>query len=324
MKADLQRGIHYSFNETSTIDACYRPFVKCYLYFNQQLNEMQYQLPVIFGSGKIRNRCIAITDATAQKPWMVCAVEQVTDLHFVGAAAGTVCIPFQRLTLEDALEDNITNWALKQFKAHYKTLAPSPQPSPGGRGSRRAPRAEPQIDKEAIFHYCYAVLHDPLYREKYALNLKREFPRIPFYANFWQWADWGRQLMDLHLGYETVEPYPLQRTDIPDDKARAAGLAPKALLRADPAAGRILVDSETTLHGIPPEVWNYRLGNRGALDWILDQYKERKPRDPTIRERFNTYRFSDYKEWVIDLLGRVTRVSLETLEIMAAMRAAER
>ncbi len=59
---------------------------------------------------------------------------------------------------------------------------------------------------------------------------------------------------------------------------------------------------------------------RCALEWILDQYKEKKPKDPTIREKFNTYRFADYKEKVIDLLMRVTTVSNRTVAITAAMK----
>jgi predicted helicase len=96
------------------------------------------------------------------------------------------------------------------------------------------------------------------------------------------------------------------------------------MLRADPAAGSITLDSETTLRGIPPEAWTYKLGNRSALDWVLDQYKEKKPKDPTIREKFDTYRFADHKEKVIDLLARVTTVSVETVRIVAAMKAAGR
>ncbi len=184
--------------------------------------------------------------------------------------------------------------------------------------------ATKKITKEAILYYCYAVLHDPHYREKYALNLKREFPRIPFYADFWQWAAWGETLMTLHIGYESVEPFGLQRIDTPDEKARAAGLTPKALLRADEDAGIITLDSETTVLGIPADARNYKLGNRCALEWVLDQYKEKKPKDPTIREKFDTYRFADYKEKVIDLLTRVTTVSVETVRITQAMKQATR
>ena len=181
-----------------------------------------------------------------------------------------------------------------------------------------------QLTKDDIFHYVYAVLHDPIYREEYALNLKREFPRIPFYRDFWTWVGWGERLMALHIGYETVEPWPITRLDAVDEKAKAAGLKPKRMLKADKDNGTIRLDSETQLTGIPPEVWTYRLGNRSGIEWILDQYKEKTPKDPTIREKFNTYRFADYKEKVIDLIGRVTRVSVETVEITEAMKAARR
>ena len=130
--------------------------------------------------------------------------------------------------------------------------------------------------------------------------------------------------MALHIGYEQVAPFPLVRADTPDAKVRAAGLQPKALLRSDAAAGSITLDSETTLRGVPPEAWTYTLGNRCAIDWVLDQYKEKKPKDPTIREKFDTYRFADYKEKVIDLLMRVTTVSVETVKVVEAMKATSR
>jgi predicted helicase len=199
---------------------------------------------------------------------------------------------------------SITDWGLKQFRDHY------------GKDAR--------ITKDDIFAYVYGVLHDPVYRDKYALNLKREFPRIPFYPDFAQWADWGRRLMELHIGYETVEPWPIARADSADEKARAAGVAPKPILKSDPDNGVIRIDGETTLSGIPKEVWTYRLGNRSGVDWVLDQYKEKTPKDPTIREKFNTYRFADYKEHVIDLLARVTRVSVETMDIVEAIKVAKR
>ncbi|MBP8778398.1 MAG: N-6 DNA methylase [Alicycliphilus sp.] len=240
------------------------------------------------------------------------------DLHYVGDTYG---LPLRRHDAQNNVVDNITDWGLKQFIAHYKGCEPSPQPSPSGRGSKTGAR---KITKEAIFHYCYAVLHDPVYCEKYAQNLKREFPRIPFYADFWRWADWGAELMRLHIDYESVQPFELTRHDEPDVKARAAGLAPKPLLKSDPAAGSILLDSETTLRGVPPEAWAYRLGNRSALDWVLDQHKEKKPKDPTIREEFYTYRFADHKEKVIDLLQRVVMVSVKTVKVVQAMQTAAR
>jgi predicted helicase len=125
-------------------------------------------------------------------------------------------------------------------------------------------------------------------------------------------------------GWATVEPWPLTRTDTPDTKAGAAAQAPKCVLKSEPEAGRIVVDSETVLVGIPPAAWTYRLGNRSALDWVLDQHKEKKPKDPTIREKFDTYRFADHKERVIELLARVARVSVETVHIVEALRGGPR
>jgi predicted helicase/very-short-patch-repair endonuclease len=171
------------------------------------------------------------------------------------------------------------------------------------------------ITKLDIFHYTYAVLHHPAYRTKYELNLKREFPRLPFYEDFHQWAAWGKALMDLHLNYETIEPYGLKRVEI------ATKDSPKAKLKADKPNGVIILDDNTQLTGVPAIAWEYKLGNRSALEWILDQYKEKKPKDPTIAKLFNTYKFADYKEQVIDLLHRVCTVSIRTMAIIQQMSA---
>ena len=250
---------------------------------------------------------------------MVAALSKCPDMHFVGAAAGSVVLPRQRFERDATRVDNVTDWALDQFKKQYER----------GRAKPKRP-----ITKEAIFHYVYGVLHDPVYREKYAQNLKRQFPRIPFYTDFWQWADWGKALMDLHIGYETIAPFELERIESgpsPQPSARKRGEgaseraeAPKPILKADRETGRIVLDSQTALSGVPTEAWDYKLGNRSALEWILDQYKEKKRKDPTIREKFYTYRFADYKEKVIDLLMRVTRVSVQTQAIVEAMKAAVR
>ena len=114
---------------------------------------------------------------------------------------------------------------------------------------------------------------------------------------------WADELLDLHIGFETAEPYPLERED-------SGGQATRTILRADKERGIIILDDKTTLSGVPPDAWRYVLGSRSALEWVLDQYKEKKPRYSTIRERFNAYRFADYKEQVIDLLRRVCTVSV--------------
>jgi predicted helicase len=120
--------------------------------------------------------------------------------------------------------------------------------------------------------------------------------------------------MDLHLYYESAELYPLKRQDLNLAKI------PKTKLKADKVQGLIFIDDNTTLSDIPACAWEYKLGNRSALEWVLDQYKEKKPKDPTIAEKFNNYRFADYKEQVIELLMRVCAVSVETMKIIEAMK----
>jgi len=312
VKRDLQNNIPYRYADGVVVAASYRPFVRRWLYSSRKLNEMVYRTPEIFGDGSVTAPCIVVSDPTAQKPWMAMAVDRLPDLHFVGAAAGTLCFAATVIDASGTRIDNITDWSLAEFKKHYQ---------PG-----RSKRPQP-ITKQAIFHYVYAVLHDPQYRETYAQNLKREFPRIPLHGDsettFWQWAAWGETLMALHIGYEHVAPFALVRTEMPDEKVRAAGQSPKCILKSDMAAGHIVIDSETTLTGVPRETWAYMLGNRSAVDWVLDQYKEKRPKDPTIRERFDTYRFANHKEAAIDLLMRVTRVSIDTMRIVNAMATAK-
>ena len=298
-KRSLVEGRIASRDSGVIVEALYRPFDKQLLNFDRQWVEMPNLMGTFFGkttAGKAP--AIVFSDPTSQKPFMPIAVDQCPDMHVVGAAAGGVVLP-RTQTFEGI--DNITDWGLIQFTKQY-----------GKKG----------VTKDAIFAYCYAVLQDPLYREKYALNLKREFPRIPFYPDFAQWAAWGEALMGLHIGYEAVTPWPVKRVETP--AKRADGTHPKPVLRSLPEQGSVTIDADTQLTGIPPAAWTYRLGNRSAIDWVLDQHKEKKPRDPTIAAKFNTYRLADYKESMIDLLAKVVRVSVETVEITDAMRALDR
>jgi predicted helicase len=140
-----------------------------------------------------------------------------------------------------------------------------------------------------------------------------------------------KYLEELHANEVAILPYYVANLNIEATYAAINGyeeypnlcfvdtLDNTAALRA-----HIRLDGETQLTGVPPQAWTYRLGNRSALEWILDQYKEKTPKDPTIREKFNTYRFADHKEKVIDLIKRVTRVSVETMKIVEKMRAEQR
>lgn len=226
------------------------------------------------------------------------AVDGIADLHFGAAVDAYQQVARYRYTKSGERVDNITDWALNKFVARY-----------GKKG----------VTKDKIFYYVYAVLHDPIYRETYALNFKREFPRIPFYSDFARWVRWGETLVSMHIGYEDVEPWPVERIEA-SNKKRAEDTAPRPVLKSMPERGAVRVDDDTQIVGIPRETWCYRLGNRSALDWVLDQHKERTSRGITLRQKFNAYRFADYKEQMISLLAKIVRVSVETVAITEAMK----
>jgi len=73
------------------------------------------------------------------------------------------------------------------------------------------------------------------------------------------------------------------------------------------------VNASLTLAGIPPEVFQYRLGNRSALDWVIDQYQVSEDKRSGIRSDPNR---ADDPEYIVRLVGQVVRVSVETMRIV--------
>ena len=291
LRNEFRRGRRIVYNDGNRIQSLHRPFVVRQHFadftMNDVLTKNHYEM---FGDDlRGSNQVVCFSGIASNKPFQTLAVKQPSSLDLLEK---TQCLPLYRYTADGERVSNITEWGLRQFREHYGTDA---------------------ITAGDIFAYTYAMLHDPAYRQQYEIDLRHDFPRVYFQDDFAWWAQKGRGLLDLHLGFETAEPWPLERLD-------QDGVTPKrAILRADNERGVITLDEQTTLHGVPTEAWEYRLGNRSALEWVLDQYKERKPRDPTIRERFNTYRFADHKERVIDLLGRVCAVSAFTTTIVGEL-----
>lgn len=281
-----------AYSKDCLIESLYRPFVRK-LYFaapmmSDRLTANHYET---FGIElNKRNKVICFSGINSSKPFQILAVQEIPNLDFLEK---TQCLPLYRYDDEGRRHSNITSWGLRQFHNQYKNN---------------------EITAEDIFHYIYAVFHNPVYLEKYTINLKREFPRLPFYKDFSQWVKWGKSLMKLHINYGKEKTWSFKRRD---DDCKPG----KAKLKADKGQGIIALDNQTLLVGIPPEAWEYKLGNRSALEWVLDQYKEKKPRDSTIREKFNTYRFADYKEEVVELLGRVCTVSVKTMKIVRDMES---
>jgi predicted helicase len=304
-------------------EVLFRPFVIKNIWLSRIFVD---ELGAMMQSFRDENRIIAFLSVSSANPAAAMVSDRPVDYGLLKAGnGGTQCLFRYRYSKDGRQVDNITDWALARFqKAYGKNGNLRPNRTTGS--SRESPAAKnpPQrLSKDAIFNYVYGVLHDPIYKTEYAADLRKKFPRLPFKEDFWRWADWGAELMALHLGFATANPWPLKRVEKPPTLSLKGGKTPDAILRADRDAGTVRIDSETTLRGIPPEAWQYKLGNRSAVEWVLDQFKERKSRDPVIvQKNFNTYEFADHKEAVIELLGRVTRVSVETVTILEEMAKA--
>jgi predicted helicase len=180
---------------------------------------------------------------------------------------------------------HLKDFAVAQFREHY---------------------SDDSITKEDVFHYIYALLHHPSYCERYAANLKRELPRVPFGPDFSAFAAAGRELARLHVGYESLDPWPLE--SIETNGVPYSERVTKMKLSADKKS--LQVNESLMLSGIPPETFDYRLGSRSALEWVIDQYQLKGESDPN-RE--------DDPGYIVRLVGQVVRVSVATVEIVKGL-----
>jgi predicted helicase len=165
-----------------------------------------------------------------------------------------------------------------------------------------------KITRWDIFHYVYALLHHPGYRERFATNLKRELPRIPFAPAFRTFAKAGKELTKLHLAYEKAAEHPLKRVE--NREVPLSSRVERMKLAPDKRA--IIYNEFLTLEGIPPKVFDYKLGNRSALEWVIDQYSV----DPESESDPNN---PDDPEYIVRLIGKVITVSLETLKLVRGL-----
>ena len=216
----------------------------------------------------------------------------IPDLHTLAAVDGFQCFPFYTYDEDGSnRRENITAWALDRFRAHYR---------------------DDKITKWDIFHYVYGLLHHPAYRERYQANLKRDLPRIPFAPDFHAFADAGARLAHIHVAYEEQPQYPLAQLETPN--MPLDWRVEKMRLSKDKT--QLLYNRFLTLDGIPAAAFDYRLGNRSALDWIIDQYRVKTDKRSGIVNDPN--RAAD-PQYIVGLIGKVISLSLETVEVVEAL-----
>lgn len=298
------------FNDKMILSSLYRPFTKSYLYFDKTLVERRYQFHKIFPTQETQqeNLVICLSGVGSSKPFQTLMANVIPCLDILEK---TQCFPFYSYK-EDGTErrENISDWGLSVFRRRYSGV--SEQGLVGGEVSSQTPDARsqtPEISKWDIFYYIYAVLHKPEYREKYTANLKRELPRIPFYEDFWKHSEAGRKLADLHVNYEEQPEYYLQKIEA--QGKQLDWKVQKMKLSKDKTT--LIYNDFLTLSGIPLECYDYKLGNRSALEWIIDQYQVKTDKRSGITNDPNRL---DEPDYIVRLIGKIITVSLETMKVV--------
>ena len=289
LKQSLQRGQFADFSEEKARTSLFRPFTKSSLFFDRMMIERVYLFPSIFPKPEteMENQIICVAGLGDRRGFGCLATNKipVLDLAFEKAQ----CFPFYTYDEDGGNQrENITDWVLARFRAQYQ---------------------DDTISKRDIFHYVYGLLHHPGYRERYQANLKRELPRIPFAPDFRSFTVAGARLAQIHVGYEEQPEYPLAQVETPD--MPLDWRVEKMRLSKDKT--QLRYNSFLTLEGIPSEVFNYRLGNRSALEWIIDQYRVKTDKRSGI---VNDPNRAEDPEYIVRLIGKVISVSLETVEIV--------
>ncbi|GAA4035131.1 DEAD/DEAH box helicase [Arthrobacter methylotrophus] len=314
----LRKGDQVGYSRAAERKAAYRPFFKQHVYFAPLMNHERAQQPRFFPSLGIKNHGFYVVGVGNDKPFSSLAVDQIPDLSFWGSGQGYFFARYRYPTptsggLLDELGadagwkqriDNITDAALLEYHAAYG----------------------PEVTKDDIFFYVYGILHSDEYKTKFAADLKKMLPRIPQVPGvdrFWAFVDAGRKLSEMHIGYEALEPYPLTEvvTGLSVDKDDYARYAVTKMKYAGKAGAwdktRIIYNSHITLEGIPEDAQRYMLGSRSAVDWIIERYQVKTDKASGIVNDPNDWsREHRQPRYIIDLIGRIVTLSLETNRIV--------
>ncbi len=300
----------------------YRPFNREWVYFDKDLNEDRRQIPRLFPDPSCNNVGIMLTAPSSHYPeFSALMTDALPDLHlhdsgqffarysYVEAPARGTGAQGDLFSEGDGPSsgftrvDNITDWALGEYRA----------------------ASGPHVSKDDIFYYVYGLLHSPEYRDRYAADLKKSLPRIPQVPGrdrFEAFAAAGRALSELHIGYEQVDPYPMTEVASPVAPEDEYERFTVTKMKYGGKAGawdktRIRYNSYIDLEDIPEDAQRYMLGSRSGLDWILERYQVKTDKPSGIVNDPNDWsREHEQPRYIIDLIGRIVTVSLETMRIV--------
>jgi len=316
LKDHLKRLGSIQFNEVNIFSSIYRPFFKQSFYYGENLIHRPGAFKSYFPDATKGNLLICLTGVGANNDFTALITDLIPDLEMISKSQ---CFPFyiyqsaqskaDQLCLDDATKEgrqlNVSDFALKEYRAAYK---------------------DPKISKEDIFYYVYGILHSPEYKTRFAADLTKMLPRIPFAEDFWSFSKAGRKLADIHLGYETAKPYPVkeQRDELVLDEKKLYLVDKMRFGKNGKEVDKtkIQYNSHITITGIPLDAYEYVVNGKPAIEWIIDRYQFSKDKDSQIINDPNDWaKEHDDPQYILNLLKRIITVSLETMKIVNGLPA---
>ncbi|MFE2122408.1 DEAD/DEAH box helicase [Rhodococcus aetherivorans] len=330
LKQHLSRATVAEFDPAGVRRSTYRPFDTQYAYFNPLLNHRRGELASMFPTPHHQNLGIYQVGNGSAVPFSVLMVDRLPDLHVTGAGSGGQFFPRWTYVKPEPNEGELDFGAVDEVDVDVYGYRRVDNITDAILGLYRS-AVSPQTTKDDIFFYVYGLLHDPDYRNTYAADLKKMLPHIPTpssHERFEQLADAGRRLSHLHIGYERVEPYPLdiqlKKGTSAEDRETWRVSKMKWGRKKDPKSGKnvddrsvIVYNPTVTIAEIPETAERYMLGSRSALAWILDRYQVKTDKASGIVNDPNDWCDEhDDPRYIVELIQRVVTVSVETMKIV--------
>ena len=328
MKGGVKKGIKREFLEEKIVISGYRPFCKQWLYSDKNFVHSLYSTQSIFPNASSENLVIHTSGVGARAGFAALMLNSLPNLHHIDSGQ---CFPL-RLFAENANQDNDSESDLFSSSAGGEASQGGDGITDDGLDYVQTAYPEEEINKEDLFFYIYGLLHSEEYRSRYADNLSKELPRIPCVKkaeDFWAFSRAGRTLGDLHVNYESVDPYPV--TIKQGDLRTAVIKDPEAFYRVakmkfggtarDKDKSTVIYNANITMQGIPLEAYDYVVNGKPALEWVMERQVVKTDKKSGITNDANRYAIETMGNpaYPLELFQRVITVSLETMKIVRGL-----
>lgn len=331
LKSRIAKGRTLAFDPANLTASIYRPFTAQWLYYGRDLNERLYQMSHIFPDASAENLLICVSGVGEKVAFSALMASAVPSLHMVDVG-GSQCFPRYLFAVEEEITETDQGSLFAAKSQGAPGLVSRDAITDDGLAHFEGAYPGEGITKDDLFYYTYGVLHSPEYRERYADNLSKELPRIPAVKgieNFRAFVEAGRKLGDLHVGYESVEPFPV---GIAQGDLRLANIGnPEIFYRVEQMkfAGKrphldkttVIYNANITMTGVPPEAYEYVVNGKPALEWVMERQCVKTDKASGIINDANRYATETVGDPAYPLLlfQRVITVSLETMKIVRGL-----